>query len=135
MEHSDHSKTLEELEGDVWPYDEFGSHVVEKSQRLRKVPIRDLSVEDLRLLIGQKIGLHFLVPLAIEHLNSNPLVSGNYFRGDLLKMVLAVPEEFWIMHPSLNNLLVEIGFEVANVYETIGQDLLPELKRCQFRNA
>ena len=76
MEQLERGKTLEELEQDVWPYDEFRSHVVQESQRLRKVPIGTLSVEDLRLLIGQKIGLEFLVPLALEQLVNNPLAIG-----------------------------------------------------------
>ena len=66
MNPSERTKNLEELEGVVWPHDDFGSHVVEESQRLRKVPVGELSVEDLRLLIGQKIGLPHLVPLALE---------------------------------------------------------------------
>jgi hypothetical protein len=129
----DRSKTLEELEKQVWPRNDFGSHVVQESQRLRKVPIGLLSVEDLRLLIGQKFGLQFLVPLAIEHLADNPLVSGNYYPGDLMSVVLAIPDEYWSAHPELNNQLVEIGLEVSNLYETIAEQLLPPLKRFQFR--
>jgi len=134
MEYVDRNKTLEELEGAIWPHDDFGSHVVLESQRLRKIPIRDLSVENLRLLIGQKIGLEFLVPLAIECLMDSPLVSGDYYRGDLMVAVLAIPEEFWTAHPVLNNQVVEIGFEVVNLYDTITEQILPAIKRFQFRN-
>ncbi len=135
MTRTDRNKSLEELEGDVWPYNNFGSHVVQESQRLRKVPIGELSVEDLRLLIGQKIGLPHLVPLAIEHLSVNPLIAGAYYRGDLLSVVLALPDEFWTSWPALNNELVEIGTELSIIRETIGEQLLPAIKKFQYRNA
>ncbi len=133
MERVDRSKTLEHLEERVWPHDDFDSHVVQESQRLRKIPIGDLSIEDLRLLIGQKIGLEFLVPLALEQLADNPLVSGAYYQGDLMSVVLGVPEDFWTAHPALNNDVVEIGFRLTNISETINEELLPALRRFQFR--
>lgn len=133
MEHIERSKTLEELDQLIWPHSDFGSHVVQESQRLRKIPIGTLSTEDLRLLIGQKIGLEFLVPLALEQLVENPLVSGAYYQGDLMNAVLAVPDDFWVAHPELNNDVVEIGFRLTNINETISKELLPSLKRFQFR--
>ncbi len=66
--------------------------------RLRKVPLNRLTVEDLRLLIGQGIGLQYLVPIALEFLEVDPLVEGDYFPGDLLKNVLAVKDAYWHEH-------------------------------------
>lgn len=132
MNSVDRSKTLEQLEKQVWPHNHFGSHVVQESQRLRKIPIRDLSVEDLRLLIGQEIGLPYLVPLALECLAENPLVSGAYYHGDLLSVVLRIPKKFWDAHQALNNEIVEIGFQVTNIYETLTEQLLPSLKKFEF---
>jgi hypothetical protein len=134
MSRTDRTKTLEELEGTVWPYNKFGSHVVQESQRLRKVPIGELSVEDLRLLIGQKIGLAHLIPLAIEQLSADPMVAGAFYRGDLMSVVLGLPDEFWVSHPALNNELVEIGAELSNIHQTLGENLLPAIKRFRFRN-
>lgn len=127
------SKTLEELEQSVWPHDDFASHVVQESQRLRKVPVGELTVEDLRLLIGQQIGLKFLVPLALERLADNPLVSGDYYEGDLMSAVLKVPDAFWEAHPALNNDVVEIGIRLASIRDTLDQELLPALAHFQFR--
>ena len=128
----DRTKTLEQLDGDVWPYDDFSSHVVQESQRLRKVPVGQLTVEDLRLLIGQKIGLPFLVPVALERLAINPFAEGAYYRGDLLVSLLSVPQEFWPKHPELNNAVVELGLEMRQVHELLVSELLPGLQRFQY---
>lgn len=58
--------------------------------RLRHVPLKELSSEDLRLLIGQEIGLPFLVPLALEQFAENPWTEGHMYPGDLLKAVVTV---------------------------------------------
>jgi hypothetical protein len=94
-------KNLSELEGTIWDEPEFDSHLVRESFRLRLVPLRDLTVENLRLLIGQEIGLMYLVPLAIEHLEVNPFVEGDYYPGDLLASVVGTTRRFWISHGDL----------------------------------
>lgn len=97
----DRSRTLAQLEGDDWGAPDYDSYLVRECHRLRHVPTEDLTVEDLRLLIGQKISLGYLIPLAIDHLLRDPLVSGDMYPGDLLVAVQSVPEEFWREHPSL----------------------------------
>jgi hypothetical protein len=39
-------------------------------------------------MIGQKIGLPYLVPLAINALEQDPLAQGDYYPGDLLANVI-----------------------------------------------
>lgn len=90
--------TLEQLDGEAWPRSDFDSYVVQTSQALRKKPIRSLSDEELRLAIGQQIGLEWLVRLALERLRDDPLLSGDFFPGDLLLNVLTVPGGFWPTH-------------------------------------
>ena len=46
-------------------------------------------------MIGQEIGLYFLMPLAIETLTDNIFAEGDYYEGDLLKNVLEVNTKFW----------------------------------------
>jgi hypothetical protein len=126
-------KTLEQLEACVWPHDDFGSHVVQRSQRLRKVPIGQLGVEDLRLLITQGIGLPFLVPLALDLLEAQPLVEGAYCRGDLLVSVLQLRDEFWRAYPELNNRVVELMMELRQLHDLLVSEVLPESPRFQYR--
>jgi hypothetical protein len=77
--------------------------------RLRRVPLRQFSVEDLRIMIGQNIGLQYLIPLALEHLRRDPLVQGDFYPGDLLKMVLSADEKFWQDHHEWRKEVEEIG--------------------------
>ncbi len=93
--------TLTQIEGDDWGAPPYDSHVVTECHRLRHVPLRELTVENLRLLAGQGISLTHTVPLALEHLLKDPKVSGDLYPGDLLKAVQGIPEDFWAQHPSL----------------------------------
>lgn len=89
-------QTLEMLEGNVWPNANFESHLVTRCHELRKVPINNLTTEDLRLLIGQQIGLNFILDIAIEKLEGNILAEGDFFPGDLLQNVLSIDRDFWV---------------------------------------
>lgn len=95
------TKTLQELEGQVWSEPEFHSSLVTTCHRLRQKPLSEFTVEDLRIMIGQKIGLPHLMPLAVDVLQDNPLVGGDHYDGDLLSAVLTVDDEFWHDHPYL----------------------------------
>ena len=55
---------------------------------LRRKPIGALTVEDLRLLIGQNIGLAHLLPLAMEVLRADPMTAGDFYEGDPLSAVM-----------------------------------------------
>ena len=134
MQHPvDLTKSLEQLEQSVWPHDPFPTRVVQESQRLRKVPLYRLTTEDLRLLIGQKIGLPFLVPLALDQLESNLFAEGAMYKGDLLVNVLTVPKEFWESQPALGNRLVDLNSQAKQVLELLSSELLPAFERllCQ----
>jgi CDI immunity proteins len=94
----DRSKSLQELEQQDWGEPTYHSSLVTTCHRLRRKPLNQFTVEDLRIMIGQQISLPFLVPLAVEMLESEPLVEGKYYPGDLLAMVLKVDEAFWTSH-------------------------------------
>jgi hypothetical protein len=81
-------RTLEQLEGQTWPEPDFNSQLVETCHRLRTKPLDDFTVEDLRIMIGQKIGLLHLLPLAIKILKDDPLAEGDCYPGDLLTSVI-----------------------------------------------
>ena len=90
------SKSLESLEKDFWgeiPKDE--SRLVTTCHKLRKKQLQEFDTEDLRLLIGQNIGLKYLIPLALEALKTNILAEGDLYEGDLLKSVLTSDSNYW----------------------------------------
>ena len=99
MKSLDRGKSIEQLEREFWPpLKEYPTRLVERCHLLRKVPVGELSTEDLRLLIGQNIGTVHLMPLAIEILREDPLAEGAFYLGDLLKSALGVPESYWDNH-------------------------------------
>ncbi len=90
------SKSLESLEKVSWgdiPKDE--SYLVTTCHKLRKKQLKDFDTEDLRIMIGQNIGLKFLIPLALETLKENILAEGDFYEGDLLKVVLTSDVDYW----------------------------------------
>jgi CDI immunity proteins len=102
-------KSLQELEHKDWGEPTHDSCLVTTIHRLRRVPLRQFSVEDLRVMIGQNIGLQYLVPLAIEQLRRHPLAQGDFYPGDLLKMVLGADAKFWQNHPEWHKEVEEIA--------------------------
>ena len=82
------SKTLESLEKDYWGEPEYNSHLVTTCHRLRKKPLKDFETEDLRIMIGQNIGLKYLMPLALDKIDKNIQTDGDLYDGDLLQAVL-----------------------------------------------
>jgi hypothetical protein len=86
----DRRKSLQQLESQDWGEPNFHSHLVTECHRLRRVPLREFTAENLRIMIGQDIGLSYLVPLALELLSTDPLTEGDFYKGDLLQSLLRV---------------------------------------------
>jgi len=99
--HSGREKTLEVLEGVVWDAPDPDSCLAATCHALRRKPLGDFSVEDLRVMIGQGLGLPHLLPLALAVLEQNPWAEGDYYPGDLLASVLRVERDFWKQAPQL----------------------------------
>ena len=95
----DRNKSLEELEADYRTKSGFDSGLVTISESLFQKPLSEFTVENLRILIGQNIGLKFLIPIAIEHLEENLFVQGDYYPGDLLWSVLSIEPDYWNEYP------------------------------------
>ncbi|MFJ7416226.1 contact-dependent growth inhibition system immunity protein [Streptomyces sp. NPDC098077] len=89
-------RSLEELERTRWPAPSAGhTRLVATAHALRRRPIGELTVEDMRSLIGQDIGLPYLLPLALEVLRENPMAEGDMYEGDLLSAVLTRNPSVW----------------------------------------
>ncbi len=92
-------------------------------RELRRKPIGDLTVEGLRVLIGQNVGLACLLPLAVEILGGNPFAEGDMYEGDLLAGVLARHEEVWAAFPELRLELRAVVSDMADVPTPIKHDV------------
>jgi hypothetical protein len=117
------NSSIEELEGDRWPEPKFDSHLVLECHRLRKLQLRLFTVENLRIMLGQDIGSRYLVPIALEHLEADPLVAGDFYPGDLLCAVLSLPREFWSANPELRTRVAAVAGRAVDV--AIANDEVP----------
>lgn len=93
------------------------SNLIHRCFELQKLPLDQFSTEDLRLMIGQGIGLKYLIPISLEILSENLFAEGDYYEGDLLSAVLSVDPKFWSSNANYWNLL-----------ENLIADKLPEIE-------
>lgn len=129
----DRRKSLQELESEDWGEPELSdSSLIKTCMRLRRVPLQDFTTENLRIMIGQKISLCFLVPLALEKLDEDPLAEGDFYAGDLLNAVLSVPESYWRLHTEqcevLRRVIVRAKTMLTELDETESTALHNDLK-------
>ncbi len=94
-------QSLQELEKSDWGEPTYHSSLVRTCHALRRKPLAEFTTEDLRIMIGQQISLPYLIPLALERLEVEPLVEGRCYPGDLLSAVLKVDRAFWSEHAGL----------------------------------
>jgi len=96
LENNWQQKSLERLEKKDagTPCSDY-SNLVNNVLRLRKIPLEQFSVEDLRLMIGQKEGLTYLIPRTLDILKDDLFAEGDFYPGDLLQNVLNAPISFW----------------------------------------
>ena len=104
----DANKSLQELEGNDWGEPKFGSHLATTTHHLRRKPLAQFNAEELRMMIGQRIGLPFLVPLALDRLEDEPLAAGDFYSGDLLAAVLRAGDAYWTEHPDCSQRMRKI---------------------------
>jgi hypothetical protein len=79
------------------------TYLVKQCLTYVKLPVGNLNTEQLRMLIGQQIGLTYLIPLALDVLDKDILAEGDFYPGDLLKNVVAVDVAFWKTNTELYN--------------------------------
>jgi hypothetical protein len=125
MSQIDCSLSIEELEGVVWPEPEYNSHLVMTCHALRKVPLHGLTAENIRMLIAQKIGLEFIVPMAMDYLEENPWGSGSFYDGDLLENVLKIDFAFWREHSDMRYRLSEVMIRVQSNVKLYDEKISP----------
>lgn len=99
--------TLEQLEGHRWAEAGFDSYLIATCHRLWTKPVGEFTVEDLRIMISQRLGLPYLVPRAMTILERDPLAEGDHYPGDLL-MSLVRAESFVATSPELLERLLDV---------------------------
>ncbi|MFM7023457.1 MAG: contact-dependent growth inhibition system immunity protein [Flavobacteriales bacterium] len=113
------SRTIEDIEKNIWGEPEYDSYLVKTCHRLRKKQLQLFTVEDLRIMIGQNIGTEHLLPFALIQLSQNILSEGDFYPGDLVNSILQVDAQFWKNHPE---------------YYTAVKELIEKNKKLLFEN-
>jgi hypothetical protein len=120
------SKSIEQLENDYWKEpSEFPTNLVKRCFEYRKIKVSELTIEQIRLLISQKIGIEFLIGIALEKLEQNIIVEGDLYEGDLLDSVSKVPTEFW------NKNSTEF-LNLKNTFESNKETIISELGEKEY---
>ncbi len=105
----DTNKSVEQLESSYWKDElKYQTGLIEKCHLYRKKPIGKLAIEEIRLLIGQNIALHYLIPVALNILKDNPFTGGDFYPGDLLNNVLKSEVKYWKACPEQRSFLLQI---------------------------
>lgn len=129
-------RTIEQLEKENWgDANSVGSSLIQRCLLLRRKPINQFSVEELRLMIGQDIGTQYLLPYALDMLETHPLVDSGLYPGDLLAGVLRLPFEYWVEHPDQLRRAVAVAHKGLDGMERNGRDSMFDREmRWEFRN-
>jgi hypothetical protein len=116
MQFVDRTKSLQQLDGQDWGEPTYFSSLVVECHRLHRIRLNDFTIENLRIMISQKFNLEYLIPLALEHLCSNPLAEGKYYPGDLLHAVVTANDEFWLSYPELRDEVAIIAQKSTSLF-------------------
>jgi hypothetical protein len=109
----DRTKTLVQLKREkfrdpAWDFLPFAS-----GYALRHKPIHELRTVELWILIRQGIGLDYLVLLALERLEVEPLLKCRHTEGDLLSAVLWADALVWKRNPHYRDRVTKIWRKVS----------------------
>lgn len=129
------NKSISELEGWKWTNDiptSEDSFVVRKSYELHNKKLKDYTGEDLRFSIGQKEGLEYIVPLAMNLLREDIFVETDFYKGALLENVLKLPQDYWKEHPDQKKELEQLFIENQQQFEELEttEDIKTEIREA-----
>ncbi|MFT5585693.1 MAG: hypothetical protein ACI9VR_003286 [Cognaticolwellia sp.] len=99
---------LDDLDPPAWGPPTYSSNVVRECHRLRTVALSEMTPADLRIQVGQKLSLRWLVPIALDVVGVDPLCFADFYPGDLLRVLLEIPASFWEAHPEMKVRLVSV---------------------------
>lgn len=101
MKRVDRTRTLTQLEGKNWgSLVEYPTTLVQRCHELRNVPLGHLTLADVRLLLGQNIGVAYLLPIALETLLAGPIFDEELYPGALLQAACRARPEYFATAPA-----------------------------------
>lgn len=104
----DRRKSLLQLKREKFKDMAWDFHRFPAGYSLRHVPLENLTATDIWILIRQSIGLDYLIVLALEHLEQNPLMKTKHAEGDLLSAVLCADALVWKRNPQYRQRVTKV---------------------------
>ncbi len=106
MPTTDFRRSIQQLEESDWgDPDRDATYLVQRCHALRRKPLGELTDDELRVAVGQQIGFPFVLDLAFQRLEKNPLLEGGCFPGDILANLVQAPDDAWSERPELRERL------------------------------
>ncbi|MFF5773929.1 contact-dependent growth inhibition system immunity protein [Streptomyces californicus] len=124
-------KTLEQLEGIEWPAPSpNATALVNAAHELRKRPVDSLNTHELSRLIGQDIGIHWLLPIALNllHRTAHDQPWRDFYDDDLLTAALTRRAHVWRSDPSWVTRMKEIIAALDGISPYIQEEIRTSLK-------
>ncbi len=116
----DLTKSLQALEDSDWGDPQTAeTPMIGRVLALRRRPLTDLSNDEVRLAVSQKVSLPLVLGLAIDRLRANPLLECEHFPGDLLATLMLLADEDWGGRIELRSVLAVF---FRDVMERAGDD-------------
>ena len=112
---TDFSQSLESLEACNWGEPEPGAtNMVRQVYLLRRKPLDSLTNNEVRLAVGQAVGVPFILDLAFMRLEQDPLLEGGCYPGDILSSLIRADATIWDQRPVLRAKLTELYERAMN---------------------
>ena len=109
----DRSKSLLQLKREKFRDFSWDFHPFPSGYGLRVLPLETLTEEHMWILIRQAIGLDYLVLMALEKLEVNPLLKSRRSEGDLLSAVLCADALVWKRNPQYRQRVTKLWSKVS----------------------
>ena len=133
----DRSKSIEQLSGYYWLAPDFESNVVLKSHAMRRKPLAELSLEDIRMGVMQQVGVSYLVPLALEVVEKDPYAESLNFPAEIAEVLFNIPFEYWCAHKKLQDRLQRVFERIEETKDTQDdywlEHILPDIRKAHAR--
>jgi hypothetical protein len=97
----DETKSIDQLQSVSQRDQASPAGIGSRCYQYRQIPVKDLSKEQVRLLLSQDIGTIFLLHRTIQILEEDILADGDFYPGDLLSALLNVNKAYWKNNPEL----------------------------------
>lgn len=136
--HGNFEETLNTLEGEDWGEPDYGSYVVRTVHALRKKRLLDLTNEELRLALSQRVGLPYILDLAFSRLRMDPFIGGDFYNGDIIAALVLAEQSIWQDRSDLRNELAGLlqkALVLADTDEFSGGMLREAIRRPADRDA